>query len=389
MREEERDRLLEWLLAHGGPVVRYRTAAELCPDCPPVEVHRMAQELLYSPSAQQWLERLMLGNHFGDLDCLDAGALARLGPLVHGSKPQQLENVLGRINELGLRAGMAPLDERMFPLMRFFWEKDGWREDDLYSAGWAGLIKSIFAWGLLRAGYLPDPLMQSYLYALVENVQKIARDGVYDLYASDDEKKSLPKTWAEKPVLKREVMASYHLPLIHDLYVLAYFPTWMMDGETAARIDDVVRYVLHPRFQALYPGYGYAWSQARGACYSWGWSPHLVGYHGFDWKNKSEPAALVQQVELMVRFPAAHCSRWFQAAVRHLEWFRTDSGTYCFPAHYLRDLPDGYYVNGAAMGLGENRRAVRRAANWLEIESTFRMLKIRLALPDGYEPIYL
>ena len=58
------------------------------------------------------------------------------------------------------------------------------------------------------------------------------------------------------------------------------------------------------------------------------------------------------------------CSTW--------KAFRTPQGTYRFPGGYLRES-EGYYVSGYGMGLGENRRKPLG----LEIESTFRMLKIR------------
>ena len=58
---------------------------------------------------------------------------------------------------------------------------------------------------------------------------------------------------------------------------------------------------------------------------------------------------------------------------------RTPRGTYHFPARYLREQPSGYWVQGAYMRLQENRRA--RLS--LELESTFRMLKIKRLCEGG------
>jgi hypothetical protein len=384
MSADERDRLFEWLLVNGGPVVRYRTARELCGDLPQVEVERMERELLAAPLVEQWLARLDLGDLANELYLLTPPALARLGGLVHGSKPTALENVLGRLNELGLRAGPPAFDRQMLPLMRIFQWKGGWKADAQYQSAWESLVKSIFAWGLLRAGYTPDPAMQDYLCALVDMVHKIARDEVFDIYASGDELNGLPRAWAGKPILKQAVMADYHLPLIHDLYALAYLPAWMIDESIAAKIETILRYVFDPRFQAFPPGYGYAWIKERRTCYSWGWSPHLSGFAGLSWQDPATAGMLVQQMELMANFRVARESRWFQSGLRQLEWFQTEEGTYCFPGHYLRDLPAGYYVSGACMGLGENRR-LRKG---LEIESTFRMARIRAGW-DCFERIML
>jgi hypothetical protein len=373
MSVDERDRLFEWLLVNGGPVVRYRTARELCGDLPAVEVDRMERDLLATPLVEQWLARLDLGGMEKELAHLSPDELTRLGRLVHGSKPGALENVLGRLNELGLRSGIPEFDRRMLPLMRIFHWQGGWKADSQYQSAWENLVKSIFAWGLLRAGYRPDPAMQDYLCALVDINHKIARDRVFDLYAVGDELIGLPRAWTDKPIIKQEVMANYHLPLIHDLYVLANLPAWMMDDSTTAKIDDIIRYVLDPRFQAFPPGYGYAWIKERRTCYSWGWSPHLAGFAELSWQDPIEAGLLIQQLELMANFPAARESRWFQSGLRQLEFFREDSGIYCFPSHYLHDALVGYYVSGYCMSLGENRH-VRKG---LEIESTFHMGRIR------------
>ena len=380
---DDRDRLIEWLLVNGGPIVRYRTARELCGDLPAIELDRLERELLAVPRAQQELARLELGDLAPALEHLTPPGLARLSKLVHGSQPGALENVLGRLNELGLRAGMPDLDRRMAPLSRIFQcpEQTGtpW---DIF---WLRLIKSIFAWGLLRAGYRPDSAMQDYLCGHIETLHKIARDHLYDLYASGDALKGLPRAWAGKPILKPEIMAAYHLPLIHDLYVLAHLPAWMVDDDIGGKIDELIGYVIDPRFQSLRRGYGYAWIKERHACYAWGWSPHLVGFHDLNWQEPDPTGSLVQQMELMARFRAARESRWFQAALRYLEFFRTGEGAYCFPPHLLRDQPTGYYVSGACMGLGENRRTRRG----LEIESTFHRARIRAAESGCFDRILL
>lgn len=212
MSAEERDRVFEWLLVNGGPVVRYRTARELCRDLPAVELERMERELLAAPQVEHWLARLDLGDLSGELDHLSPRALNQLGGFVHGSKPSALENVLGRLNEMGLRAGSPATDRRVLPLMRIFHRQSGWQADTQYNSAWESLIKSIFAWGLLRAGYAPDPAMQDYLISLVDGMHKIVRDQVFDIYADGDELKGLPQAWAGKPIIKQSVIAGYHLP---------------------------------------------------------------------------------------------------------------------------------------------------------------------------------
>ena len=216
--------LLDWLLENSGPIVGWRTATELCPDVPAPELDRLEHELLTAPPVAEWLGRLTLEDFSTPLDALDAATLGRLGMLVHGGKASCLENVLGKLAEFGLRAGMTELDERAMPLMRIFRWRADWQSDVTFQNAWETLVKSVFAWGLLRLGYFPDDPMKGFLLEHLQTCHKIARDQVYDLYADEAELVGLPKAWAGKPIVKQEVMANYWLPYIHDLYVFAHLP---------------------------------------------------------------------------------------------------------------------------------------------------------------------
>jgi hypothetical protein len=91
---------------------------------------------------------------------------------------------------------------------------------------------------------------------------------------------------------------------------------------------------------------------------------------------------VVQHLELLAHFPAAWNFSWFQKGMELMETFRTEEGTYCFPAAYLVEMKAGYYVGGEYMGLEE----ARRNAGVLEVESTFRMLLLKkLDIPGTLE----
>lgn len=356
---------IEWLLENGGPIVRWRTANELCQAFgytqPPIELERLKQELLAQPLVQAWLKRLHLQELSTPLEGLDADALWWLGRRVHGGKVECLENVLGKLAEFGLRAGMPGLDERALPLMRLFRWQGEWKRDVTFQNAWETLVKSVFAWGLLRLGYAPDAAMQDFLLQHVQVCHKIAGDRVYDIYADEAELAGLPKAWTGKPIIKQEVMANYWLPYIHDLYVFAHLPADLHTAAIDQMINELLDYLLDPRFQALPDGYGYAWIKERRTCYGWGWSPHL----------KDDTTRLLR-IQLLAHFPHARQSAWFQESLQFLESFRTSEGRYCFPIEYLHES-EGYYVTGAGMGLGESRRK----STWNEIESTFRMMNVK------------
>ena len=82
---------------------------------------------------------------------------------------------------------------------------------------------------------------------------------------------------------------------------------------------------------------------------------------------------MVQRVELMAHFPSARRHHWFRDCIEHLDSFRTEDGTWLLPRHYLKEERVRYWVTGAHMGLEESRRSSRA----IELESTFRLLKIR------------
>jgi hypothetical protein len=369
------DPLLNWLLQRGGAVLRWRTASELYRDYPVIELRQLQFELNASPLVQSWLKLLTLGELSGKLESLDEKALGKLGWMIHGGKDAQLENVLGKLAEFGMQAGYPALDERMQQLYPLFRWKPAWKSDVTFQVTWETLTKSVFAWGLLRLGYPPDGAMADFLHQHLVNCHKIARDQVYDIYADEAELVGLPKAWVGKPIIKQEVMANYWLPYIHDQYVFANLPQGFLSEAERQKVDELITYIIDPRFQSFHYGYGYAWIKERRTCYGWGWSPHLPGYFGFDFTRPIHTAELVQRMELMAHFHVAQCTSWFQSCLQHLESFRTSHGTYCLPSGYLCEH-DGYYVTGAHMGLSEGRRN----AATLELESKFRMLKIHSLL---------
>jgi hypothetical protein len=96
------DTLLAWLLEHGGPVVRYRTAAELLDDPGRVDLDRMRHDLLESPLIKRWLQRLVPGR-------------------VHSSRNTAFENAIHKLANLGLKAGrrqalLHELEPKRLPL---------------------------------------------------------------------------------------------------------------------------------------------------------------------------------------------------------------------------------------------------------------------------------
>ena len=360
--------LVHWLFENGGPAIRYRTVKELLDDAGSVDAAHLVSDLLASSMTQLWLERL------GAPD----GGLSGF----HLSKPEAFENAASKLCDLGLRAGMEPLDIRMAPFRQWLDEQAqaiekiadvNYTDIDTKEATQTALDHGIrwfeamiVAARLAWMGYA-DAAIRICLSRRLETLYTLAQTGNHAIYIDQDTFGDYPNN----PFRKRHFVDPQFngiLPNIHDIYALAHYPEDILDETAQHKIDTVVAYILHPDYQALEDGYGVMRVGPR-RYFSMGWSIHLPGYHGFDF-DAGQAGMFVQRLELMAHFPAAIKHRWFQESLAHLENFRTDEGPYRFPGRYLKESPAGYWVSGYYMRLEENRRA--RAS--LALDSTFRML---------------
>ncbi len=336
--------LAAWLLANGGPIVRYRAATELLDDAGGVDLLQLRADLLATEEVQRWLGYLGTGP-------------------VHHSKDEAAENAMAKLLEYGLHAGMLPFHDRASPYCDC--GPGGRHEGD-------ALILVPF---LIRAGYWDQPGVARWFEARLDALHRTAEAGSYDFLMSASERSILPPSARDKHTYRLSfdpVGDETPLPSCYDLYAMCYYPR---NGDDAwSKIEAIVGYLIDPRFQTT-PG-GYIWDTAKRQHYAAG-RGFLATLPGFGRvpPGATEVPRLIMFLEMMAHSAAGSQSEWFQSHLAHLEGFRTPEGTYRFPGDYLRERRGGgyYLYGGAHMGLGEDRRA-RQA---LEIESTFRMLRIR------------
>ena len=355
MNDQSKNTLSQWLLENGGPSGRYQTATDLMDGRAAVDLAALAHDLFESPQVSRWL---------GHLKTVRA---------IHGSRNWELENPVGKLLDLGLKAGMIPaFDQAMRPYREYFAANQG-----TGTGGVDRLSGAIIASCLARAGYHQDEGLRGFLLERLDEMYKATRARSYAIY--DD-----PKAWPDMPAVYRKryrVIAqrfapngNLRLPYIHDIYALSAFPEALRTSEVDRKIRSVVGYVLTDEYQSFTPSYGFLRNErnGRGRYIVAGWAVALPGYRGFEFGNHGA-AYFVQRMELMTHFPVARKSAWFARSLRHLEGFQTPRGTFLFPRSYLVEKPVGYWVTGAHMGIEEDRRSIRA----LEIESTFRLLRIR------------
>ena len=363
--------LIQWLLKEGGPAIRYRTMFELEGSCTLSSDESLLDTLLQAEKTRWLLEQMDL---FGPITHVDIRVLNAL----HGMKPACLENVIPRLLERGLRAGVAAFDEKMErfrqyvdnPLVHRALEKP---EPASVEEGRALFIATVLASYFLRGGYEYDEIIQFVTHRL-ELLSRLAAERTYDIHMSEAELVGLPRQWAGKPVIRAEMVptsGSRPLPLIHDIFALAYYPATFLTDQHRQQLEDIVAYVTDERYRAFPPGYGYIWPETnRRVCFACGWNLDLPD---LDSDNPYQQRIIVQRLELLAHFPAARKYPWFQTGMQILEACQTERGTYRFPSTYLVELKAGYYVGGEYMGLEDNRRNPKT----LELESTFRMLLLK------------
>jgi hypothetical protein len=335
--------VISLLMNHGGPILRWRTATELTHDASLYDHEALRQELLACPQVRYWLS--LLGS----------------GP-VHHSKDASAENALAKCCEHGLRAGMAELDDRALPYCAVS-PGEAYHQEAL-----------IIVPFLVRAGFTAEPHLAAWMQQRVELLYGLAKRRDYDLYMDNIERKLLPASQQMlhgQPKLFYKQRFNHHwgylgLPTCYDLYALAYLPK--DEPSLRQKVKAIVTYLLQPAFQET-PG-GYIWNPQLHRPYAAG-RVFLACL-----PTKDQPEKLLLFMEMLANLEVGRASAWFRQGLAHLETFNTGQDTYSFPSRYLSEKHSYYLYAGMHMGLGEYPRSPRA----LELESTFRMAKLRQLL---------
>ncbi len=333
--------LISFLLTEGGPILRWRTATELAPDDPTIDRNALLADLLVCPEVSRWLNLLGSGT-------------------VHQSKDSSSENMLAKLGEYGLHAGLAELDKRTLPYCAVG-ESQPYHDEAL-----------ILVPFLVQLGYESETQVANWLTRRIDILYQLACTNNYDLYMDEAERQCLPPSQRElhgSPKLFYKQHFNNHwnglgLPTCYDLYALAYLSKG--DPLVRRKVESIVMYLLHPDFQDTRGGY--IWNPVLHR-------PYVAGRVFLAClPRQNEPQKLVLFLEMMAQFESGRTSDWFSRGMVHLETFRTVRGTYLLPSDYLSEKSSYYLYAGMHMGLGEWPRQSRA----LELESTFRMLRLKV-----------
>jgi len=331
--------LVSWLYDNSGPVIRFLLVREgmTDPDDGASEDALLA-EMVEHPIVRKWL------------DLFGTGSL-------HAGADNAVENVFGRLLEYGLRAGDPALDERVLPYL-----------SDMVAE--TGSVDGLLLPFVVRAGYTDLEAVREAMIDRLAALDRGCSGSPAELFLTPQEMAQVPTAWQDRPVFRPETNPcgiESAVPWIYDLHLLAYVPSDV--PRASETVDKALAFVMTEAFQAA-PRGAVIWTPEKRVCHTCG-ILRLPGFFGFGETFAS--TGFIQAVEALSRIPLAARSPWMAASVEHLEGFRTDAGHYRFPSEYLLEKSGYYTYGGNGMGLGENRR--RRIA--LELESTFRMLRLK------------
>ena len=342
----------DWLFQKGGPVIRYLTALRK-------EGHEKGQILdlcnilLESAEVKHWL-----GNLTGYTGANN----------IHGSRDDCFENTMGKLTLYGLRKGLMPFDRMCAPYLAWLETSMNVKKRNIILV----FHQTIVASWLAVAGYMSEPPVRDFVMRRLNRIHDFVIEKNFSIYVDRSRFKRIPAAYDEHLLVDPGlyVDGDFSLPWIHDIFAFRELQAYMKDDVVSERIGHIISYILDRRYQQFREGYGIV--QADDNHYNvMGWDVWLPLYDGLH-TNSFEKGCLVQRLELMSCFKTARSSRWFMENTKMLDGFRNRYGRYVLPKDYIREKRNSYFVTGAHMGFGENRR--RRIS--LEIESSFWMLKI-------------
>jgi hypothetical protein len=345
--------LAQWLLHNAGPSIRFRTLVEILREQDVGLVSTSLKEVLECPDVVNWVVRL--------IPRFDINS-------IHSGNPDAFENVIGKLVQLGLRAGLQPFDNKTLPFRVWLSENV-----EIYpESPHAVFLRTVIASFLAFAGYGSTSPVKTQMMKRLETLYKFAKHPDFStVFVDKSEFKGLPKGSEDHKLVNPDLYEDqqFMLPWVHDIRGFSCCAEIMSNQSQRAKLDTIIEMILTTEYQKLPWSYGLAKYGER--YYVLGWAAHLPGY--FSKPEGRHFAELLLTLEFMGKVSIARKSQWFRNSLEYLESFRTETGTYIFPKSWLPEKQTGYWVGGLRMGFDDRKKYPKA----IECESTFRMLKIK------------
>jgi hypothetical protein len=347
-----KQRMIEYLLENADTPIRYRVLREIVKD--EQATKELKPELLDNNVVSLWLKNLKPEtppqHRFTD----------------HGSFDFCLENAMLKCVGLGLHGGLP----QVVDAVSYYLNKT---EQDVAGGHYDKCSLRIIE-NLLTLADVVNADVQKQMLIGLDEIYRFVTTAGYDFYLSEEERdkrKAVPPIWRNSAFIKPSIKEEYGFcyPLIYDIVGLHKL-YGVINETTDNKINAVIKYISTDDFHNnVVDGYGITIAGDR-KYHSMGWDPKYPGWFDVaDYMENIYAPYLLFFAQYISRYPYARKTKWFSDLLDHLDKYKTSSGTYIFPAGWLKEKT-GYAVSGSHISFGENRRK----KNWREIESTFYML---------------
>lgn len=357
--------LIEKLYEMSGPIIRWRIVNELM-DIHSSDKNELLQAAVNHQEVQQYIQYFIEG--------ANQGRFYFFPKMIHGSKPEQLENTTYKLWSMGMGKGVSKIErhiKKYIPIMEYdFYRKDVAR------VGY-GVYQMAQSLGLL--GFAGESSIFPILQKRLDQLYHFVQQERFDIYVSVKGYPRLPSNWKDVEKIIDPVLTKYGdadgeppLPSVYDILGMLGMKQIGMSQENENKANAVLQYCFDERYQlGISPGYGILLAPT-GQYYGMGWSVHLPGY-GKQLDENVDIKQLLFWADVLCCFSASRGLELIKDQLNYFDKYRLDDGFYCFPKEFIPNEKSGYFIMGKGMGLGENRKRKEAFA----LESTFRVLRIK------------
>ena len=320
--EEKNMDNLQWLIENGGAAIKLRMIDEGLLDKKNYNVNELANELLQ-------IEKVKTALTYFDPFAYNH-PLNELWIMIHNYEEYRFENFIRFFIAYGFRKGISAFDDKIEYMRQTYVILM-----DALHGGERTVIKN-----LLQAGYYYDD-MEKCAVTRLDKIHKITEMQAFDFYEEDITKIRNPNNpaWKDKLIVKDKYnpyeynpdsgIGEFPLPLSHDIELLLSIYKYIKDGKIKNRIDDMIEYILDPRYQTANGREVWHWSPVKKVYHAGGEGLSLPIFDSIETGIENYNA--LHTIDMMSRSPVVLKSNWFEKVMNYLEKYRTGQGTYLFP----------------------------------------------------------
>ncbi len=287
--------------------------------------------------------------------------------MIHNSFDTCLENAMRKVLLFGVREHDDPRLENF----------NGWALERLKhlleNPTWLNPVEYTILATYLNGMGCNDPVVLAVLQERLDSAHWFTANGEFDIHTDPAGFPAIPAARRMHKLIHPKYYpdGKYFYPLVYDLFGWANLPPVLDTPNNRKKVEAILSCVLDERYQRLPWGYGLLFVPPN-KYYGMGWSLHLPRFFKGE-PNHAPDASALWWAEAMAGFPVMARSAWFKRVLEHLDSFHTADGLWKFPAAYVAEARNKYFVIGGHMGLGE----ARKGGDGLKIESTAWRMRIQ------------